>query len=82
MPENYRVASVGATGAVGQKVLQILQERNFPIAELVPFASARSEGRTISFRGEELPCRVLSDEALGGFDLVFSSAGGSLPERS
>jgi aspartate-semialdehyde dehydrogenase len=78
MPENYRVASVGATGAVGQKVLQILEERDLPISELVPFASARSEGRPITFRGEELPCRVLSDNLLDGFDLVFSSAGGSV----
>ena len=78
MPENYRVASVGATGAVGQKVLQILEERSFPIGELVPFASARSEGRTITFRGEALACQVLSDDAIGGFDLVFSSAGGSV----
>jgi len=78
MSENYRVASVGATGAVGQKVLQVLEERNFPIGELVPFASARSEGRTITFRGEELPCRVLSDDTIDGFDLVFSSAGGSV----
>ena len=78
MPESYRVASVGATGAVGQKVLQILEERHFPIAELVPFASARSEGKTITFRGEQLACRVLSDDAIDGFDLVFSSAGGSV----
>ena len=78
MPETYRVASVGATGAVGQKVLQILQERHFPVGELVPFASERSEGRPIPFRGEEIPCRVLADDALDGFDLVFSSAGGSV----
>ncbi len=72
---SYRVAVVGATGAVGQMVLTVLGERDLPIAELVPFTSARSEGRTVAFRDEQLTCRVLSDEA---FDLVFMAAGGSV----
>ncbi len=74
----YRVAVLGATGAVGQKVLQVLEERDFPISELVPFASVRSEGKEVSFRGGQLPCRSLSDDAIEGFDLAFGAAGGSV----
>ncbi|HEY3946050.1 MAG TPA: aspartate-semialdehyde dehydrogenase, partial [Solirubrobacteraceae bacterium] len=44
MPDGYRAAVIGATGAVGRKVLQVLGEREFPLSELVPFASSRSEG--------------------------------------
>jgi aspartate-semialdehyde dehydrogenase len=74
----YRVAVVGATGAVGQKVLQVLEERSLPVRELIPFASARSEGTPVTFRGEQLPCRGLTDEAIDGFDLAFLAAGGSV----
>jgi aspartate-semialdehyde dehydrogenase len=74
----YRVAIVGATGAVGQKVLEVLEERSFPIRELVPFASARSEGTTVTFQGKQLSCRVLSDEAIDACDLAFFAAGGSV----
>ncbi len=75
----YRVAVVGATGAVGSTVLEILAERdNLPIRELVPFASERSEGTPVSFAGEQLACQRLTEEAVEGFDLVFSSAGGGV----
>ncbi len=74
----YRVAVLGATGAVGQKVLQVLEERDFPVAELVPFASPRSEGKEVSFRGQQLPCRSLADQTVEGFDLAFGAAGGSV----
>jgi aspartate-semialdehyde dehydrogenase len=76
MADGYRVAVVGATGAVGQKVLQVLEERDFPLSELIPFASERSEGRPIRFRGQRLTCRALGD--VDGFDLVFMAAGGSV----
>ncbi len=78
MPDGYRVAVVGATGAVGQKVLEVLEERDFPLSELIAFASERSRGKTVTFRGEELECRALSDQALDDFDLVFMAAGGSV----
>ena len=74
----YRVAVVGATGAVGQKVLQVLEERSFPVRELVPFASARSEGVPVTFQDRELACRALSEDAIDGFDLAFFAAGGSV----
>jgi aspartate-semialdehyde dehydrogenase len=74
----YRVAVVGATGAVGQKVLEVLEERSFAVRELVPFASARSEGTAVTFHGGQLACRSLSEEAIDGFDLAFFAAGGSV----
>jgi aspartate-semialdehyde dehydrogenase len=69
---------VGATGAVGQKVLQVLEERSLPVGELVPFASARSEGMPVTFQGEQVDCRGLSDDSIDGFDLAFFAAGGSV----
>jgi aspartate-semialdehyde dehydrogenase len=74
----YRLAVVGATGAVGQKLLQVLEERSFPVRELVPFASARSEGTPVTFAREQVPCRVLSEAAIDAFDLAFFAAGGSV----
>jgi aspartate-semialdehyde dehydrogenase len=78
MTDSYRVAVVGATGVVGQTVLRVLEERGFPVSELVPFASERSQGDTVRFRDEDLLCQVLTDETISGFDLVFSSAGGNV----
>jgi aspartate-semialdehyde dehydrogenase len=75
---SYRVAVVGATGAVGQTVITVLAERSFPVSELVPFTSARSEGQPVRFGGQSLVCRALDEDALEGFDLVFMAAGGSV----
>jgi aspartate-semialdehyde dehydrogenase len=74
----YRVAVLGATGAVGTTILEVLAERDFPVTELVPLASERSVGRPISFAGEQIECRPLSQETIAGLDLVISSAGGSV----
>lgn len=73
-----RVAVVGATGAVGREMIRILQERDFPVEELVPLASERSAGRAIPFRGRELEVGVLSLEALEDVDLALSSCGGAV----
>ena len=73
-----KVAVVGATGAVGTEMLRILEQRSFPVDELVPLASARSAGRTIVFGGDEVPIRELSLEALRGVDLSLSAAGASI----
>src|SRR5205823_15000915 len=78
MTDGYRAAVVGATGAVGQKVLQVLEERDFPVSELVPFASERSVGRGVRFRGRELSCRALANGAVDDFDLAFMAAGGAV----
>jgi aspartate-semialdehyde dehydrogenase len=75
---SYRVGVVGATGVVGSTVLDVLAERGFPAAEVVPFASERSEGKKVEFAGRELECRTLSDESIQGLELVISSAGGAV----
>jgi len=75
---SYRVGVVGATGAVGSTILEILAEREFPASEVVPFASEHSAGRRVAFAGGEIECKALSDETIGGLDLVLSSAGGAI----
>ena len=79
MPLN--VAIMGATGAVGQVMLEILAERNFPVGELRLLASPRSEGKSIDFKGEPHAVRALSEDSFAGIDLVLASAGGSLSKR-
>jgi aspartate-semialdehyde dehydrogenase len=74
----FRVGVLGATGAVGSTVLEVLAERSFPVTELRPLASARSAGRRLPFAGGETECRELSDESIAGLDLVISSAGGAV----
>ena len=76
-----RVAVVGATGAVGPVVLEVLAERGFPASEVVAFASARSAGSRIAFAGGELEVRELHDDSFDGFDLALFSAGGSTSKR-
>ncbi len=74
----YRLGIVGATGAVGSTILEVLAERSFPAADVVPFASERSAGRKLSLDGRELECRELSEDSIAGLDLVISSAGGAI----
>jgi aspartate-semialdehyde dehydrogenase len=74
----YRVGIVGATGAVGSTVLEVLGERRFPAAEVRPLASARSAGSKVTFGGDELEVRELTDESIQGLDLILSSAGGKV----
>jgi aspartate-semialdehyde dehydrogenase len=74
----YRVGVLGATGAVGSTILEVLAEREFPASEVVPFASERSVGRQIEWNGSVLECRALSEETIQGLDLVLSSAGGAV----
>jgi aspartate-semialdehyde dehydrogenase len=71
-----RVAVVGATGAVGPVVLEVLHQRGFPASEVVAFASARSAGSRVAYAGHELEVRELTADALEGFDLALFSAGG------
>ena len=72
--KNYTVAVLGATGAVGQEMIKILQERNFPVGKLVPLASARSAGKTLKFRGEDVTIELACDEAFAGVDIVLGAA--------
>jgi len=73
-----RVAVVGATGAVGREMTRILEERDFPVDRLVPLASAKSAGRTVRFRGEDVTVRELSLDALRGVELALVSAGAAV----
>ena len=75
--EGYVVAVVGATGAVGQTMLEILAERNFPVDELYPVASSRSAGSTIEFKGKEYVVQDLETFDPSGVDIALFSAGGS-----
>jgi len=77
----YDVAIAGATGAVGEALLQILEEREFPVGRLFPLASERSVDRTVRFRGEDLRVEVLDDFDFGQVQLGLFSAGGSVSER-
>ena len=72
-----RVAIVGASGAVGQEFLRVLDERNFPIDELLLFGSQRSAGTKYTFRGKEIEVKLLQhNDDFKGVDIAFTSAGG------
>jgi aspartate-semialdehyde dehydrogenase len=75
--QSYRVAILGATGAVGTELLTLLEERNFPISELKLLASPRSAGKTLKFRGTDVVIQPVTAEAFVGMDFVLASAGGS-----
>jgi aspartate-semialdehyde dehydrogenase len=77
----YNVAVVGATGAVGTQMMRILEERNFPVERLVPLASERSAGKSVKFKGEEIPVKVLDERSFEGVQIALFSAGGSVSER-
>ena len=72
--KTYTVAVLGATGAVGQEMIKVLQERNFPVGRLVPLASARSAGKTLKFKGEDVTIQLACDEAFAGVDIVLGAA--------
>ena len=74
--KGYHVALAGATGAVGAEFLKLLEERDFPLASLTLLASARSAGKTIRFKGEELPVKELTADSFEGCDIALFSAGG------
>lgn len=74
----YRVGVLGATGAVGTTILEVLVGRGFPASEIVPFASERSAGKAIEIGEELLECRLPSPESIEGIEILISSAGGSV----
>ena len=76
--DGYRVGVLGATGLVGTTILELLADREFPIAELRPLASERSAGKVVEWRGEALSVQAVADDSIQGLDLVLSSAGGSV----
>ena len=79
--KTYTVAVLGATGAVGQEMIKILQERNFPVGKLVPLASARSAGKTLRFKGEDVVIQEARDEAFQGVDIVLGAAENDIAQK-
>ncbi|NPA40980.1 MAG: aspartate-semialdehyde dehydrogenase [Aquificae bacterium] len=78
----YKVAIVGATGEVGRTFLKVLEERDFPVDELVLFASERSEGKRLSFKGKEYEVKALNKQtSFRGIDIALFSAGGSISKE-
>jgi aspartate-semialdehyde dehydrogenase len=75
------VAVAGATGVVGRQMLQVLEDRDFPIASLKVLASERSKGKKLPFRGEEIEIEVLSENSFKGVDIALFSAGGGTSKK-
>jgi len=71
--KTYNIAILGASGAVGQQMIQVLEERNFPVGKLLPLASARSAGKTITFRGEEIVIQEATNDSFQGMDFVLGA---------
>lgn len=81
MSRNLHVAIVGATGAVGVEMIKTLEKRNFPISQLTLLASARSAGKTLPFRGEEVAIHELREDSFKGVDVALFSAGGGISKQ-
>ncbi|WP_025270303.1 aspartate-semialdehyde dehydrogenase [Hippea sp. KM1] len=79
--KEYAVAVVGATGAVGEEMVLTLEQRGFPVKLLRPLASERSIGKTVRFKGEEIPVEVLDKNSFKGIDIALFSAGGSISKQ-
>ena len=77
----YTVAVLGATGAVGQEMMKILEERNFPVGKLIPLASKRSAGTTLMFKGQEVTIQEACDTAFEGVDIVLGAAENDIAKR-
>ena len=77
----YTVGVLGATGAVGQEMMNLLEERNFPVGKLVPLASKRSAGKTLKFKGEDVVIQEACDAAYEGIDIVLGAAENDIAER-
>lgn len=77
----YNVAVMGATGAVGEEMIKILEQRRFPVKELRLLASARSIGKTYTFNGQVIPVQELKEDSFKGIDIVLASAGGSISKK-
>src|ERR1017187_5564129 len=81
MNKRPHVANVGATGAVGIEMIKTLEKRSFPVGELTLLASARSAGKKLKFRGEEIVIKELTKDSFAGIDIALFSAGGSISKE-
>jgi len=79
--KEFKVGVLGATGAVGQEMMKILAERDFPVSELRPLASAHSAGKVIKFRGRDAVIQEAKPEAFAGLDIVFGAAENDIAEH-
>ena len=79
--KQYKVAILGATGAVGREMMKILAERDFPVGELHLLASERSVGQELDFRGQKIAVELACDEAFRGMDIVLGAAENDIAER-
>jgi aspartate-semialdehyde dehydrogenase len=79
--KEYRVAVVGATGAVGRAMRSILAERDFPVKDLVALATAKSAGMKLDYKGQEVTCQELTPDSFKGIDLALFSAGGGTSQK-
>jgi len=76
--KKYNVAVVGVTGAVGQEMLRVLEQRKFPVNQLLPLASRRSAGKRVRFKGKSVTVRELKEDYFHNVDIALFSAGGSI----
>src|SRR6188768_174973 len=81
MSRNLHVAIIGATGAVGVEMIKTLEKRKFPIGKLTLLASARSAGKTLPFRGEQVTIQELREDSFTGVDVALFSAGASVSRK-
>jgi aspartate-semialdehyde dehydrogenase len=81
MSKNLHVAIVGATGAVGVEMMKTLEKRNFPVGKLTLLASAKSAGKRLPFKGEEVAIEELKEDSFKGVDVALFSAGGSISKK-
>ncbi len=81
MTDAIRIAVLGATGAVGTEIIELLEERNFPLQNLKLLASPRSAGKTLRFRGKEILVEAVTEESFANVDIVLASAGGDISKK-
>ena len=79
--KQYKVAILGASGAVGKEMMKILEERSFPVSELQLLASARSAGKVVQWRGQDVVIEEARDEVFEGIDIVLGAAENDIAER-
>jgi len=79
--KRFKIAIVGTTGLVGTEMIKVLEERNFPVEELLPLASERSVGKKVTFKGREIPVGILNQDSFKGIDIALFSAGGSISKK-
>ena len=79
--KEYNVAVLGATGAVGQQMMKVLEERNFPVKRLLALASARSAGKQLAFRGEALSIEEATEASFAGMDIVLGAVSNEMAKR-